>query len=163
MKSRESTQKNIQPISDFAEYLKEKGLKVTNQRTLVAQKIFNMDSHFSVDHLANELRQKHASISRATIYRIISVMVEGGLLAEHNFGSSSKIYEHISNRKHHDHIICLDCGSIQEFCNEEIETAQLQIAKEMGFELSEHSLNLYGHCVKLKKSGSCSSMKKSTN
>ena len=95
MNSRHSTKKDLQQINNFAEYLKKKGLKVTNQRMLVAQKIFNMDFHFTADHLADALRRKHDSISRATIYRIISVMVEGGLLAEHNFGSSAKIYEHI--------------------------------------------------------------------
>ena len=143
-------------LDEFSSYLRKKGLKLTNQRMRVARNIFAMGSHFTVDHLAEALKKKQDNISRATIYRIVSVMAEAGLLIEHNFGQNAKFYEYSSAEKeHHDHMICLYCGRIEEFCEEDIEEIQIQVANKFGFDLAEHSLNLYGHCRLLKKQGSC--------
>ena len=146
-------------IRKLYEALKGKGLKLTNQRRLVAQEILSMASHFTVDHLADSLRENKNKISRATLYRIVSIMVEAGLLEEHDFGQNSKFYEYTSDNKHHDHMICLDCDQIEEFVDPLIEKNQIQISQSLGFELSDHSLNLYGKCLKLKKTGSCSNKK----
>lgn len=142
-------------ISQFSNYLKEKGLKITNQRLLVAEKIFTMGSHFTVDSLAEELKDRRGEISRATIYRIVSLLVDSGQLSEHDFGSSSKYYEYIPARQHHDHIVCQDCGHIEEFYAQAIEKIQTEVATEYRFELTDHSLNLYGRCKILKENGRC--------
>ena len=148
-------------LNDFSHHLQRKGLKLTSQRVLVARKIFTTDSHFTVDDLADKLKKQRNVISRATIYRIVSVMVDAGLLTEHDFGKSSKFYEHTYTQGHHDHIICLDCGRIEEFCNDKIEELQLKVANRLGFEIAHHSLNLYGSCQKLRKNRSCPHKKKS--
>lgn len=79
----------------FEHYLKDKGLKITNQRLLVAEKIFSSHNHFTAEGLLDELKDNQDRISKATIYRILSIMVEAGLLAEHDFGKDYKYYEHI--------------------------------------------------------------------
>ncbi len=146
-------------IDEFSTYLRKKGLKLTSQRLLVGRKIFSMASHFTVDHLADALRDRRDKISRATIYRIVSVMVEGGLLIEHDFGKNAKFYEHVYEQEHHDHVICLDCGHIEEFYNDKIEQIQIEVAMRLDFELRNHSLNLYGSCRKMKNKGICPNMK----
>ena len=95
------------------------------------------------------------SISRATIYRIVALLVEAGILTEHYFGKNAKYYEHIKKGSHHDHIICSDCGYIEEFENSQIEELQLSIVKKYDYALVDHTLNLYGKCLLLEKNGSC--------
>jgi len=130
----------------FQEYLKRAGLKTTSQRMTLAEKIFQIHHHFTVESLMDELRDKKREISKATIYRILSIMVEAGLLAEHNFGQDSKYYEHIIGHEHHDHIICMDCKRIVEFMDKRIEELQEKAARENGFKMEGHSLNIYGKC-----------------
>ncbi len=142
-------------MTNFSNYLKKCGLKITHQRLLVAEKIFRLGSHFTVDSLAEALYDRKGEISRATIYRIVSLLVESGQLTEHNFGQTVKYYEHIAGHQHHDHIVCLDCGRIEEFVNEEIEAAQVRIAEQHGFQLADHALNLYGRCHIMREKGTC--------
>jgi len=142
-------------ITNFSNYLKKCGLKITNQRLLVAEKIFGLKSHFTVDSLAESLREHKSEISRATIYRIVSLIVESGQLIEHNFGHNVRYYEHIPRKEHHDHMVCTDCGRIDEFMDDEIENLQLMIAERLGYELRDHSLNLYGKCKELAEKGAC--------
>jgi len=142
-------------LGKFSGFLKKKGLKITSQRLLVAEKIFRMGAHFSVDSLADSLKERRDEISRATIYRIVSLMVEAGQLAEHDFGQNVKFYEHVIGNEHHDHIVCMDCGHIVEFSDSAIEKEQLAIASNHNFILNDHSLILYGQCKKLKDTGKC--------
>jgi len=130
----------------FSNFLKTHGLKITNQRLLVAEKVFRETSHFTVDSLGESLKDRKDEISRASIYRIVSLLVESGQVVEHNFGQSVKYYEHIVSRHHHDHIVCLDCGYIEEFFVPNIEQTQEEIAEENNFTLEGHSLILYGRC-----------------
>jgi len=99
----------------FEELLKKEGLKVTAQRLLVAEKIFSLHSHFTAESLSDMFKDKRDEISKATIYRILTIMVDANLLVEHDFGKDYKYYEHILGHEHHDHIICLDCNRIVEF------------------------------------------------
>ncbi|WCL48646.1 Fur family transcriptional regulator [Leptospira sp. GIMC2001] len=130
----------------FSNYLKKKGLKITSQRMLVAEKIFSIHNHFTAESLQEELKDRRDEISKATIYRILSIMVEAGLLQEHNFGKDYKYYEHIIGHAHHDHIICIECGRIVEFIDEKIEELQRKAAREKGFSITGHDLNIYGVC-----------------
>ncbi len=147
-------------LDDFSNYLRKKGMKITHQRILVAQKIFATQSHFTADHLAEALKERRNEISRATIYRIIAVMVEAGLLAEHDFGHNAKVYEQLHEHEHHDHIICVDCSHIEEFCDPNIERIQEELASKRGFILTHHSLNLYASCRRLKEKSHCPNMNK---
>lgn len=142
-------------ISSFASYLKKRGFRITNQRLLVAETIFRKSSHFTIDDLSTSLRDRKDEISRASIYRIVSLMVEAGLLTEHNFGQDVKYYEHIPSRAHHDHIVCLDCGRIEEFTAPNIEQIQIDVIESHHFSLVEHSLTLYGRCRLLNNQEGC--------
>ncbi len=133
-------------METFSNYLKKKGLKITNQRMLVAQKIFSLHTHFTAESLQEELKDRRDEISKATIYRILSIMVEAGLLKEHNFGKDYKYYEHIIGHEHHDHIICIECGRIVEFVDQRIEDLQKKAAEDNGFTITGHDLNIYGIC-----------------
>jgi Fur family ferric uptake transcriptional regulator len=130
----------------FAEFLKKKNLKVTSQRLLVADKIFSIHHHFTADSLLDLFKDRRDEISKATIYRILAIMVEAGLLIEHDFGKDYKYYEHIIGHEHHDHIICMDCNRIVEFMEPKIEELQNRIATENGFTIKGHDLNIFGHC-----------------
>lgn len=130
----------------FEQYLKDKGLKITNQRLLVAEKIFSSHNHFTAEGLLDELKDNKDKISKATIYRILSIMVEAGLLEEHDFGKDYKYYEHIIGHEHHDHIICVQCGRIVEFIDDQIEDLQKNAAAKNGFKITGHSLNIYAIC-----------------
>ncbi len=148
-------------LSKFSEFLKKKSLKITNQRLLIAEKIFSLNSHFTVEELTDMLKDKKDEISRATIYRTVSLLVESGQLIEHDFGQNSKYYEFSpTSKEHHDHIVCIDCGFIEEFQNQEIEKLQINIANRYSYELIDHSLNLYGKCKILKEKGSCDKINK---
>ncbi|BDA79460.1 transcriptional repressor [Leptospira kobayashii] len=140
------TEDTMKEMQAFEEYLKEKGLKITNQRLLVAQKIFSSHNHFTAEGLLDELKDNRDRISKATIYRILSIMVEAGLLEEHDFGKDYKYYEHIIGHAHHDHIICIQCGKIVEFVDDRIEELQTNAAKQNGFVITGHSLNIFGIC-----------------
>lgn len=155
MLEKDSTKNIHGELTLFSNFLKKRGLKITNQRLLVAEKIFQEKSHFTVDSLAESLKDRKGEISRATIYRIVSLLIDSGQLSEHNFGENMKYYEHTHSREHHDHIVCLDCRRIDEFLAPNIEKLQEEIAVEHNYILSEHSLILYGSCKLLKDTGHC--------
>ena len=134
-------------LTRFSNFLKKEGYKITNQRLLVAEKIFNTNQHFTVDSLTDGLKNHKNEISRATIYRIVSLIVDSGQLIEHPFGQNVKYYEHIPETEHHDHLVCVKCGKIQEFECESIERTQNEIAEDHGFEILRHRHELYGHCA----------------
>lgn len=144
----------------FNDFLKRKDLRITSQRMLVAEKIFSMHHHFTADSLLDSLKNFRDEISKATIYRILSIMVEAKLLAEHDFGKDFKYYEHIVGHEHHDHIICTDCGRIVEFIVPEIEEMQQRVATENGFSIQGHRLNIFGCCL---KKSSCEHMGRKMN
>jgi Fur family ferric uptake transcriptional regulator len=136
----------------FEELLKKEGLKVTAQRLLVAEKIFSIHNHFTAESLSDMFKDKRDEISKATIYRILSIMVKANLLIENDFGKDYKYYEHIIGHEHHDHIICMDCNRIVEFFEPKIEELQEKIAESNDFTIKGHSLNIYANC---KKGTSC--------
>ena len=136
----------------FEDLLKKEGLKVTAQRLLVAEKIFSLHNHFTAESLSDMFKDKRDEISKATIYRILSIMVKANLLIENDFGKDYKYYEHIIGHEHHDHIICMDCNRIVEFFEPKIEELQEKIAESNDFTIKGHSLNIYANC---KKGSSC--------
>jgi Fur family transcriptional regulator, ferric uptake regulator len=136
----------------FEDLLKKEGLKVTAQRLLVAEKIFSLHNHFTAESLSDMFKDRRDEISKATIYRILSIMVRANLLIENDFGKDYKYYEHIIGHEHHDHIICMDCNRIVEFFDSKIEELQEKIAESNDFTIKGHSLNIYANC---KKGSSC--------
>lgn len=126
--------------------LKQAGLKVTLPR----MKILNMLQHQGSVHLTAEaifraLEDSGEELGLATVYRVLTQFESAGLVRRHHFEGGHSVFE-LNQGAHHDHILCLECGHIEEFCDEDIERRQRVIAQRLGFELADHSLILYGHC-----------------
>lgn len=121
----------------------EKGLKMTEQRRVIARVLSDSDDHPDVEMLYQRASAIDAGISIATVYRTVRLFEESGIIAKHDFGDGRSRYEEASG-EHHDHLINLRTGEVIEFSNEQIEKLQEAIARELGFELVDHRLELYG-------------------
>ena len=132
----------------LAEYLKERGLRSTRQRDTVLEAFLGRGSHVSVDELYDVVRKENLSIGHATIYRSMNLFVDAGIAKEGRFGEGRVRYEPGVDVQHHDHLVCLRCGDIQEFEDPTIEKIQQEIAGKRGFRVEYHRLELYGRCPK---------------
>lgn len=135
-------------ISEFARFIEEKGLKSTTQRDEVVNAFFNLKGHVSIEELHHEVQKKNQKIGYTTVYRTLKLLTESGFAHERQFGDGQARYEPVTTEEHHDHLICLKCGAIMEFENKKIEKLQEDVAKEHGFEVKHHKLELYGYCKK---------------
>ncbi|MGO4307284.1 MULTISPECIES: ferric iron uptake transcriptional regulator [unclassified Cupriavidus] len=128
--------------------LKNIGLKATVPRLKILE-IFQTSEqrHLSAEDVYRILLNEHMDIGLATVYRVLTQFEQAGLLSRNNFESGKAIFE-LNEGKHHDHLVCLDCGRVEEFFDSEIEHRQQSIARERGFALQEHALSLYGNCTK---------------
>ncbi|MCU0725542.1 MAG: transcriptional repressor [Planctomycetes bacterium] len=129
-----------------AKYLKEHSFKLTGQRKKIIDAIFATHEHFSADDLHDVLREKGEAISKATVYRTLSLLAESGFIESRDFGRGQLYYEHVLGHEHHDHMICTSCGKVFEFRNAEIEKLKERIAKSRGFRMQKHSLRIFGTC-----------------
>ena len=120
-----------------------KGVKLTEQRKIIAKVMSESTDHPDVDELYKRVSQIDSKISIATVYRTVKLFEESGILAKHEFKGSKARYEEL-NESHHDHLIDVKSGEIIEFVDNEIETLQKKIADKYGYELVDHKLELYG-------------------
>ena len=135
-----------------AEDLKSAGLKVTLPRLKILEVLEKSSNHhLTVEDIYRTLIKQNKEINVATIYRVLSQFEESGIVNKLNFENNQAVYE-LSNVEHHDHLVCLKCNTIIEFQDDVIERHQLQIAKKYGFQLTDHSLYLYGLCKTCKES-----------
>ncbi len=140
--------------SNFVEYLKQRGFKVTRQRMTILETVFGSREHFSAEQLHRRLLDEGHRVSLATVYRSVNVLVEGGFLEALDVGGGQMLYERVDGREeHHDHLVCIVCGSIEEFRCDEIERLQEQQASARGFEMTHHSLRIFGRCRECAHSG----------
>ena len=121
----------------------EKGVRLTEQRKLIAKTMTDSSDHPDVDELHQRVSKLDSKISIATVYRTVKLFEESGILAKHEFKGSKARYEEL-NESHHDHLIDVKSGEIIEFVDNEIETLQKKIADKYGYELVDHKLELYG-------------------
>jgi Fur family transcriptional regulator, ferric uptake regulator len=129
--------------SSLEKKCEEHGLKMTEQRRVIARVLSDSDDHPDVEMLYQRASAVDAGISIATVYRTVRLFEESGIIAKHDFGDGRSRYEEASE-EHHDHLINLRTGEVIEFTNEQIEKLQETIARELGFELVDHRLELYG-------------------
>jgi Fur family transcriptional regulator, ferric uptake regulator len=128
--------------------LKDMGLKATLPRLRILDLFENTDvRHLTAEDVYRLLMKEGMDIGLATIYRVLTQFEQAGLLVRHHFESGKAVYE-LNQGGHHDHLVCLQCGRVEEFFDEEIEKRQKKIAKERGFEIHDHSLHLYADCLK---------------
>ncbi|RVU36305.1 transcriptional repressor [Hwanghaeella grinnelliae] len=121
----------------------DKGLKMTGQRRVIAKVIAESDDHPDVELLHQRSSALDDRISIATVYRTVRLFEESGILTRHDFGDGRSRYEEVAD-DHHDHLIDIDSGAVIEFTNEQIEKLQQTVAKELGYRLVDHRLELYG-------------------
>lgn len=132
--------------------LKQSGLRTTLPRLRVLAVLENSDiRHLSAEDVYKELLDENEAIGLATVYRVLTQFVDAGLVIRHNFDGGRAVFE-LNNEDHHDHMICVKCGSVTEFVDKRIEALQEQVAEEHHFQINDHSLTLYGHCAACKKS-----------
>lgn len=127
--------------------LKNIGLKTTLPRLKILNLFENSPvRHLSAEDVYKELLNEKEDIGLATVYRVLTQFEQAGLLERHHFESGKAVFE-LKDEGHHDHLVCLQCGRVEEFYDAEIEKRQLVVAKERGFKLQEHSLSLYADCL----------------
>ena len=125
----------------------QKGVRLTEQRKLVAQVMSNSEDHPDVDELHKRINKLDPKISIATVYRTVKLFEEAGIVAKHDFKGNKARYEQASE-EHHDHLIDINTGEITEFVNEDIEKLQKKVAEKLGYKLVDHRLELYGSKIK---------------
>lgn len=128
----------------LAEYLEKNHLKQTRQREVILHTFLDANRHVTSEDLHQAVRKEHANIGYTTVYRTMKLLVEAGLATERHFDDGITRYE--IEHEHHDHLVCVNCGKIQEFECQEIEERQNEIADRYGFEVLRHRHELYGHC-----------------
>lgn len=129
-------------------FLKEKGFKSTKQRDIIASEFLAVGEHVTAEELYNRICKKHSNIGFTTVYRTLKLLAESGLATERVFADNLTRYEPLAAEEHHDHLICLKCGSITEFEDQRMERLQEKIATEFGFSVETHKMELYGRCRK---------------
>jgi len=134
-------------LEEFKALLKKNGEKFTIQREIILETLYNSDEHLTPEGLHQLIQKEHPDLKTgiATIYRTLSRLEESDIVTSLSFGAQGKKYE-LGAKNHHDHMICTQCGEITEFVDEEIEKRQESIAKEFGFQIKDHSMQIYGLC-----------------
>jgi Fur family ferric uptake transcriptional regulator len=128
--------------------LKNAGLKATLPRLKIIN-LFETSTlrHMTAEDVYKQLLTEGLDIGLATVYRVLTQFEQAGLLVRHHFESGKAVFE-LDEGNHHDHLVCMQCGRVEEFYDRDIEKRQLKIARERGFEIREHALYLYAECIK---------------
>jgi Fur family ferric uptake transcriptional regulator len=128
--------------------LKSTGLKATVPRLKILE-VFQRgsDRHMTAEDVFRVLLQERSDVGLATVYRVLTQFEQAGILSRSHFESGKAVYE-LNSGQHHDHLVCLDCGRVEEFYDAEIEKRQHAVAKAKGFTITDHALSLYASCTK---------------
>jgi Fur family ferric uptake transcriptional regulator len=138
------------------EFLESKGLRRTSQRDAIIEAAFSTTEHYTADDLLVMAKKVDPSVSRATVYRTLPLLVESGMLREMDFGRDHKFYDpNYVDHPNHNHLICLDCAKIIEFEDVHIDTLEICISKRMGFTPTGKVVRIEAHCDEFRTSGVC--------
>ena len=133
----------------FTSFLESKNLRKTNERFRIIDEVYSRSDHFDAESLYIELKKKKLNVSRATVYNTLELLVACDLIKKHQFGKNQAQYEKSYGYKQHDHVICVDCRKVVEFCDPRIQQIKTMMGELLNFKITHHALNLYGVC------GSC--------
>ena len=143
----------------FDEYIRRKGMRRTGQRDVIVAAAFASDDHFTAEQLLAKARKIDPKTSRATLYRTIALLVECGLLREIDLGRDERVYDpNFLDSPDHNHLICVDCGVVVEFEDENIATLIDCITRRLGFRPSLKSMRIEACCDRLRKDGICDNL-----
>jgi len=130
----------------FYKHVAMRGLRRTPQREAILTEFLRWERHCSAEELYDALRRKGQRVGSSTVYRTLRLLAECGLAREVEFDDGITRFEHLYQHDHHDHLVCLKCGSLIEFSSPTIERIQAQVAAEHGFEPKRHKMEIYGLC-----------------
>jgi len=134
-------------ISQFERFLRQRNLKLTQQRYTILEEFLCHDGHFSAEEFYHSLHERNPGIGQATVFRNLKLLAEAGIANEVRFDNRITRYEIAKSGQHHDHFRCTNCGLIIEFSDPELEELQEKIAHRHGLLLTGHRMDLYGLCV----------------
>jgi Fur family ferric uptake transcriptional regulator len=141
-------------VAAFERYLQTRQLFLTAQRRQIAEMVFSLDDHFSVESLQERFRKTGTPVAKATVYRTMQLLTDSGLVETLDFDQGFLFYEHVFGSDHHDHLFCLSCQKIVEFQEPKIEALQDRVADRHGFVIERHTLKLFGYCAECQKNNS---------
>jgi Fur family ferric uptake transcriptional regulator len=133
-------------LAQFEEFLNSRGLRLTRQRQQIVKSFLAKKEHVSAEELYLRVKKTAPEIGYTTVYRTLKLLAEADLAHARNFQDGFSRYEPAHQIEHHDHLVCRKCGGITEFTNEHIEKMQKNVAKEHGFKITDHTLDIYGVC-----------------
>ena len=135
------------PVVDrFVGYLREHNLPVTAQRLAIAETLLTSHRHLSAEEVAQEVSAAGRKVGTATVYRTIDTLLESGLVVERDFGEGFRRFEPARDTPHHEHLVCTQCGKVEEFRDERLERMTTIVAESRGFARQRHRLVIHGVC-----------------
>lgn len=133
------------------EHFKDRNLKSSRRRNAVVTAFANAQEHLTVDELYERARLVDPKVGYTTVWRSLKLLESLGLASSQKFHDGQTRYEYVSAKRHHDHLICIGCGKLQEFLSPRIEDIQKQVAKAHKFAITSHKMELYGYCQRCSK------------
>ncbi len=132
----------------FQAHLEAKNLRKTPERFAILEEIYSKNDHFDVEALYVSMKEKNYRVSRATVYNTLDLLMGCDLVTKHQFGKNLAHFEKSYGFRQHDHLICMDCNKVHEFCDPRLQNIQTTVGQLLQFEVLHHSLILYGNCSK---------------